>query len=498
MLNILVFGFICLVLCWILTICFPPISFPNNIPTIPFYSVFIPQYYNIDQVQFYNLYVREKLEKYGAVKFYFGSRWNILVSRPEFLNNIFKNEDTFAKSGNQQKIPYSVLAAYTGDNVISAHGVNWQKYRKPIKDGLQHFDIGILLKNAMKFCELIKEDMRPFKYHCNFKIIPYIQRLTLDNICRVGLGFEFGAIDEDNNSLHRQLIQIKKQIFDPFYLNFPMFDRLPIPSRLLAFQNVENFRSSLVDKVQKQLIKTYKFEQANTSGSALVRAYNNGELTNKQLTDNIVILLVAGHENPQLFISNLIYLLGKYHDTWQVDIRNEILNNEESNLSELPLLNSFLYECLRYYPPLSVIINRKTTKRCMLGPGIVVPKDTYVGYHNYSTCHDSNFWGHTADIFDPTRWGKDIETINKAWKTTKNNCILNTFHGGKRACLGEKLVFVSTRIIIAEFLSSFEWKLSPLWVEQMTHAGPLCPKDLALDIRVRDTSMQIQKLNKYL
>lgn len=188
MLNILVFGFICLVLCWILTICFPPISFPNNIPTIPFYSVFIPQYYNIDQVQFYNLYVREKLEKYGAVKFYFGSRWNILVSRPEFLNNIFKNEDTFAKSGNQQKIPYSVLAAYTGDNVISAHGVNWQKYRKPIKDGLQHFDIGILLKNAMKFCELIKEDMRPFKYHCNFKIIPYIQRLTLDNICGVGLG----------------------------------------------------------------------------------------------------------------------------------------------------------------------------------------------------------------------------------------------------------------------------------------------------------------------
>ncbi len=30
------------------------------------------------------------------------------------------------------------------------------------------------------------------------------------------------------------------------------------------------------------------------------------------MLDNLVILLIAGHENPQLLLTSLIYILGKY------------------------------------------------------------------------------------------------------------------------------------------------------------------------------------------
>ena len=64
----------------------------------------------MDQEEIYNYYMREKLEKYGAAKLYFASRWNIVIIEPELLLQLFKNENIYAKSGNQEKIPYSVLA----------------------------------------------------------------------------------------------------------------------------------------------------------------------------------------------------------------------------------------------------------------------------------------------------------------------------------------------------------------------------------------------------
>lgn len=158
-LNYLIYAILLLLIFVTINVIFPPISYPRNIPTIPFFAIFLPQLLGIDQVTFYNIYIRDKMEKYGAVKIFFGSRWNILVSKPEYLNKIFKNEHIFQKSGNQKKIPYSVLAAYTGDNVISAHGAEWVKYRNIVKDGLQHFDNGILQRNSILLCKLLERQL---------------------------------------------------------------------------------------------------------------------------------------------------------------------------------------------------------------------------------------------------------------------------------------------------------------------------------------------------
>ncbi|KAL3232160.1 Cytochrome P450-DIT2 [Nakaseomyces bracarensis] len=423
------------------------------------------------------------MEKYGAVKIFFGSRWNILVSKPEYLNKIFKNEHIFQKSGNQKKIPYSVLAAYTGDNVISAHGAEWVKYRNIVKDGLQHFDNGILQRNSILLCKLLERQLFN-QGHNIVQIIPFIQKLTLDNICQIGLGFDFRALKDARNELHLELTEIKKKIFHPFYLNFPFFDKLPIPSRLDAFADVKSFRNKLVDKVKENLGRTNRFNKSNSVGAGLLRAHYDGELTEKQLADNIVIILVAGHENPQLFFSNLVYLLGKY-PRWQVTLRQELKIMENySDLQYLPLLNAFFYEALRFLPPLSVIINRKTSIKVHIGDNVVIPKGCYVGYHNFGTTHDKKYWGENADQFLPERWGDNIEQITKRWKISKNNCTMNTFHGGKRICLGEKMVLTAGRIFICDLLKTFQWELDPSWQERMTQAGPLCPHDLRIQLKL--------------
>ncbi len=134
----------------------PPKHFPRNIPTIPFYVSLLSLVKDLDQEDLYQKYLREPLSKHGAVKIFFGSRWNILVQRPEFVAEVFKHETVYAKSGNQRKIPYSVLADYTGDNIISAHGENWKLYQSVLKPGLQRdFDVDPILRNARSLIHLL-------------------------------------------------------------------------------------------------------------------------------------------------------------------------------------------------------------------------------------------------------------------------------------------------------------------------------------------------------
>ena len=89
------------------------------------------------------------------------------------------------------------------------------------------------------------------------------------------------------------------------------------------------------------------------------------KLTEKQFLDNAIILMIAGHENPLLLMLSLLYVVSKYPQV------QELIRNETE--STKPYLHSVIYETLRMYPPLGLIINRCTTRITKLG-NIVIPK----------------------------------------------------------------------------------------------------------------------------
>lgn len=144
-------------------------------------------------------------------------------------------------------------------------------------------------------------------------------------------------------------------------------------------------------------------------------------------------------------------------------------------------MSSVIYETLRYYPPISQLVNRKTSRDVIL-KNIPIPKDTYVGYICYATGHDPNIWGSNADDFVPERWGTEISEIRANYLGAKSTSKLVTFHGGMRACLGERLALQETRILITEMVKAVEWELDPTWEERITPGGPLSPFMMKLKI----------------
>lgn len=134
------------------------------------------------------------------------------------------------------------------------------------------------------------------------------------------------------------------------------------------------------------------------------------------------------------------------------------------------------------YPPISQLVNRKTSCDVVVCDKLKIPKNTYVGYICYGTGHDPKIWGSDSDEFVPERWGKEIEEIRANYLSSKSSCRLITFHGGSRACLGERLALAETKILMTEMLKSVSWELDPEWYEMMTPGGPLSPFMMKLKI----------------
>lgn len=457
----------------IVKIVLPPANFPTNIPTIPFYVSFLGTYTRLDQEQIFNLHLREKLEKFGAVKIYFAGRWNILVTKPEYLVEVFKNELVYTKSGNQIKIPNSVLSTYTGDNIISAHGETWKLYRKIVAGSIQTPSLELVRGNCEKFGKLLEIELS-----CNNCLIigDLLQRFTLQNVGESILGVDFRLLNSNNQSLLNSRIRyVKLQIFKPIYMNFPTLDELPIPSRIKAKNEVALFRYFFAN-----LLRDLKSKNSNFAANRLIDAENNGQINLKQFIDNAIILMVAGHENPLLLILSLFYVICK-NPKVQRNIQKEIDENEDGLH---PYLSSAIYETLRMYPPLGQIINRKTAKSVILGGSIRIPASVYVGYNNFATGRDSGVWGE-PDKFIPSRWGADYDTIQENYAQAKRSARLPAFHGWKRACLGEKFALYEVKLIMIEVLKNYTIRLDPNWEEMLTPAGPVCPLGLAVKFESR-------------
>ena len=172
---------------WVL----PPSHFPKNIPTIPFYFTLIPLFKDVDQEHLWHQYLKKPLTDHGAVKIYFGGAWNVLITRPEYINQVFKQDDVFPKAGNHIKNPHSILALYTGENIISSINDQWRGFAAIVKPGLQaDVDTTIIVKNVEKLINIL---LREQDTKGAVTMPKPLQDYTLANLSEALLGASFGV-----------------------------------------------------------------------------------------------------------------------------------------------------------------------------------------------------------------------------------------------------------------------------------------------------------------
>lgn len=281
-------------------------------------------------------------------------------------------------------------------------------------------------------------------------------------------------MDRHDAKIHKLQTALKLQIFKPIFMNFPFLDSLPIPSRLAVRSTISEFKDELTSSLVSAHAKSDLDAPTDKLGARLLAARGSGELTEQQFRDNLTVLYVAGQENPQIGLISTLYLLAQrpeVQDRLLDEIRSAGAGEGDpthSALQGMPYLTSVVYESLRMLPPIGQLINRRAAEDVLLGDGVFIPKGTYLGYHCYSTNRDAESWGPDADRFRPERWGETMEDIQRFYRQRRTRAEFVTFHGGNRACLGERFATLELKVTLFALTQRFTWRLDPTWPNRMT------------------------------
>jgi cytochrome P450 len=188
-------------------------------------------------------------------------------------------------------------------------------------------------------------------------------------------------------------------------------------------------------------------------------------MSDSLIRDQLLTMLIAGHDTSTAMLSWTLYLLGRYPDAMQklqaeVD---EILADDEpnqENMENLPYLDQVIKETLRLYPPIHVS-NRRASEDLVVN-GYEVPQGTRVMYSIYLSHRDPKYWPEAAE-FRPERF----DLNNREEKQPPFTYL--PFGGGPRNCIGAAFAQVEARVVISRLLQQFSLEL--LEQDVHTHMG---------------------------
>ena len=174
-------------------------------------------------------------------------------------------------------------------------------------------------------------------------------------------------------------------------------------------------------------------------GHDLLQHLINAGLSDDLIRDQMLTMLIAGHDTSTALLSWTFALLGQHSE-----IHTQVVN-EVDTLERSPLLDQVIKESLRLYPPIH-IGNRHVAQEMDFSEG-KVPAGERLFYSIYLTQRDPAIW-ENAENFCPERFANGTKTPPLSYIP---------FGGGPRVCIGAAFGQAEARIVIARLLQTHKF-----------------------------------------
>ena len=177
-------------------------------------------------------------------------------------------------------------------------------------------------------------------------------------------------------------------------------------------------------------------------------------MSEKQLIDNLVTFLAAGHETTAKALTWTLYLLARAPE-WQQRIRSEVLAVagegpvRAEHLDRLVVTRAVLEEAMRLYPP-APVMTRQSAGATRLD-GIAIPEAAVIVIPIFAVHRHRRLW-HDADRFDPDRFSPERRA-----RIARTQFM--PFGFGARTCIGASFAIMEGVAILATLArgADFEW-----------------------------------------
>ncbi|WP_262178080.1 cytochrome P450 [Haloarcula laminariae] len=383
-------------------------------------------------------------DAYGDVAYFdMGPMETVMLSDPAAIERVLVSEaDRFRKPDFQG----DALGDLLGDGLLLSEGDTWEKQRQLANPA---FSMRRLAGMADRITGHAEDRLAGWADGDVVNAERVMTRTTLDVILDLMMGVELS--EQRVETIEEQLMPLGQR-FEPDPLRFAAPEWMPMPDDAEFDAAVETLDSILDDIIAVR-------ERTAGSGedgpmdflSVLIRARDDGVESPEQLRDEMMTMLLAGHDTTALTLTYTWFLLSEHPEVERRvhEELDEVIGDDRPGMEhvrELDYLEWVIQEAMRLYPPVYTIFREPTEDVTLSGypveEGLTLMLPQW-GVHRSERFYDD------PETFDPERWKPERAQERPRFAYFP-------FGGGPRHCIGKHLAMLEAQLIVATTAQQYE------------------------------------------
>jgi len=434
-------------------------------------------------------------KKYGPIfNLSFGPKSFLIVNDPIMARHILRSPTESYNKG----VLAEILEPIMGKGLIPADPDTWKVRRRAIVPGFHKKWLNRMVTLFASSAENLQSTMvAGSKVDMEEKFCS----VTLDIIGKAVFNYDFGSVSKESpivKAVYRTLREAEHRTtsFIPYW-NLPYANQW-IEGQVIFARDMELLDTTLSNLINRAILTRKEAtveeleERDNEEDPSLLRFLvdmRGEDLSSKQLRDDLMTMLIAGHETTAAVLTWTLYELYTNDQRYLEDVVSEIrsvLGNKTrpdyDDVVAMKKLRLALVEALRLYPEPPILIRRALTDDILppggssLYEGIKIVKGTDIFISTWNLHRSAELWGEDSECYDPTRWersftNKDIvgwEGYDHTKMTEKSlypNEIASDFAflpfgGGQRKCIGDQFAILEATVTMAMLLNEFDFEFA--------------------------------------
>ena len=357
-----------------------------------------------------------------------GGRPFVLFTRPEDIKELFAGDPEVFHAGKGNSILGPVMGEHS---LLLQDSTEHKRARKLL---MPAFNGQALRSYKDLITDLARDEVAHWPADRTFASLDRMNALTLEVILRV----VFGVTDEQRLAALRPCVNRTVDVNPAVMLvgTYPLLQRIP------AFRDVVSNQEALDRLMYAEIRERRTAPDLAERTDVLSRLIREGQdsddpsdrLSDMELRDQLVTLLLAGHETTATALSWALYELGRNAELMRRTQQAADVADPDADA----WLDAVMKESMRLHPVIPIVL--RTLQEPTTIAGIDIPVGATVGPSIVVAHGEANY--DRAEVFDPTRFlGQNPPT--NTWIP---------FGGGVRRCIGAGFALMEGAAVLREVL----------------------------------------------
>lgn len=378
-----------------------------------------------------------------------------VVSSPELIVDVFVNHAHDCVKGPA----FDASKAFVGNGLLTSEGDVHLAHRRLVQPA---FHPDRIAEYSQAMVEYARQRDASWSEGAQVDMSVEMSQLTLMIVGRTLFNVDVSTSAADVGQALRETLHAVSR-----YAAFgPALWRYPSPARRRAVAAM-----STMDNVVNRIID----EHRTTGGdpdmlSLLLDAQEDGTgFTDAQVRDEVITLVLAGHETTAMLLTWTWMLLAEHPDLaeWMHEELDDVLGGREptmDDMASLPRTRAIVAESLRLYPPVW-IYGRRLVNDIELD-GWTIPAGANVMASPFSMQRNPKWWD-GPERFTPSRWLDEAGAYSERVPDVPRG-VWAPFGWGSRKCIGEQFAWTEAVLILAT--------LARDWAPQLASGARIRPE----------------------